>query len=93
MRPAGLRRDTQRSHALSRVRRTALAARGLRSLGHPAPWTTGKRKATAWDARLTTRHGILGERTFDRIDGHHAHSEISAMRDDPGPLFDWRWVL
>ena len=48
------------------------------------------RRVSDW---LTARYGILREHTFDQIDGHHAHSEISASRGDPGPLFEWRWVL
>jgi N-acetyl-anhydromuramyl-L-alanine amidase AmpD len=41
----------------------------------------------------TRKLGIRREHTFDAIPGHHAHSEISAMRGDPGPNFDWSWVL
>lgn len=32
-------------------------------------------------------------RTFDQIAGHHLHSEISAMRSDPGNLFPVEAVL
>jgi hypothetical protein len=41
---------------------------------------------------LTEKYGILRKHTFDQITGHHAHSELSAMRSDPGPGFDWDWV-
>ena len=30
---------------------------------------------------------------LDAIDGHHAHGELSSSRTDPGPHFDWSWVL
>lgn len=42
---------------------------------------------------LTAKYGVLREHTHDRIDGHHAHSELSSSRLDPGSLFHWEWVL
>lgn len=37
--------------------------------------------------------GIQREHTFDRIAGHHAHSELSSQRGDPGSGFNWSWIL
>lgn len=42
---------------------------------------------------LTQQYGIKREHTFDEIDGHHAHGELSSSRTDPGVYFDWNWVL
>jgi N-acetyl-anhydromuramyl-L-alanine amidase AmpD len=36
---------------------------------------------------------IPRQHTFDQVDGLHAHSEISNMRGDPGPLFFWQSIL
>lgn len=36
---------------------------------------------------LTRMYGIEPSRQYDNLEGHHLHSEISAMRSDPGPLF------
>ena len=47
------------------------------------------RKIAVW-AEAT--YGIAREHTFDQIAGHHAHSELSNQRGDPGPTFDWSWV-
>lgn len=47
------------------------------------------RRITDW---VTAKHNVLRARTWDVIDGHHAHSEISARRGDPGPLFDWSFL-
>lgn len=38
------------------------------------------------------KYGIARVHTFDQIDGHHAHSELSNQRGDPGSTFDWGWV-
>jgi N-acetyl-anhydromuramyl-L-alanine amidase AmpD len=42
---------------------------------------------------VTAVYGVPRQRTYDAIPGHHAHGDISANRSDPGPLFDWKWVL
>jgi hypothetical protein len=39
------------------------------------------------------QYQITRQHTFDAIDGHHAHGELSSSRTDPGPKFDWSWVL
>lgn len=38
------------------------------------------------------KYGIHRAHTFDQIEGHHAHSELSNQRKDPGAGFDWTWV-
>ncbi len=63
---------------------------GFCATGYTPAQAAACRRVSDW---LTARYGILREHTFDQIDGHHSHSELSAMRGDPGPLFDWRWVL
>jgi N-acetyl-anhydromuramyl-L-alanine amidase AmpD len=42
---------------------------------------------------LTRTFPIPVEHTFDRIEGHHAHSEISSQREDPGPNFPFERIL
>lgn len=42
---------------------------------------------------LTATYDIDRAHTFDQIAGHHAHGEISSQRTDPGPTWDWSWVL
>ena len=48
------------------------------------------RRVSDW---VANRYGIKREHTFDEIDGHHTHAELSSSRGDPGPGFDWAWVL
>ena len=47
------------------------------------------RKIALW---AKVKLSIVRVHTMDQIDGHHAHSEISSSRSDPGPNFDWTWV-
>jgi N-acetyl-anhydromuramyl-L-alanine amidase AmpD len=48
------------------------------------------RRVSDW---LTASFPIPRVHTFDEIDGHHAHAELSASRGDPGSHFKWEWVL
>ncbi len=41
---------------------------------------------------VTIEYGVLRQHTLDQIPGHHAHSELSNQRADPGPLFSWGWI-
>jgi N-acetyl-anhydromuramyl-L-alanine amidase AmpD len=47
------------------------------------------RRVADW---LTGTYGILRQHTLDQIPGHHRHSELSAMRGDPGPTFQFAWA-
>jgi N-acetyl-anhydromuramyl-L-alanine amidase AmpD len=42
---------------------------------------------------LTAQFRILPRHTFDQVDGHHLHAEISASRQDPGPRFPLDRIL
>jgi N-acetyl-anhydromuramyl-L-alanine amidase AmpD len=42
---------------------------------------------------LTAAYAIRAEHTFDQIDGHHLHSDLSASRSDPGPNFPLARIL
>jgi N-acetyl-anhydromuramyl-L-alanine amidase AmpD len=63
---------------------------GFASTGYTDAQAAASRRVADW---LTAKYGILRNHTFDAIDGHHAHGELSASRSDPGPLFSWDWVL
>jgi len=61
-------------------------------------WTASYTQAQADACRnvsdwLTQHYQITRQHTVDAIDGHHAHGELSSSRTDPGPKFDWSWVL
>lgn len=47
-------------------------------------------RAATW---LFQVYGITLQHTYDQINGHHTHAEISSTRSDPGPLFDLDDVL
>lgn len=38
-------------------------------------------------------YGVVLQHTFDQINGHHTHAELSSTRSDPGPLFPLDAVL
>ena len=63
---------------------------GFAETGFTEKQAAAVRRVSDW---LTDRYGIPRKHTFDQIAGHHAHSEISNQRSDPGPHFDWSWVL
>lgn len=48
------------------------------------------RKIALWGE---VEYGIPRVHTYDQIEGHHSHSEISNQRGDPGPYFDYARVL
>lgn len=57
------------------------------------PYTPAQRAAVKKIARWAeAKYDIKRVHTFDRYDGHHAHSELSSSRTDPGLTFDWTWV-
>lgn len=63
---------------------------GFAASTFPAAQIAAIRRVADW---LTATYPIPRQHTFDQIAGHHAHSEISANRGDPGPHWDWAWVL
>jgi N-acetyl-anhydromuramyl-L-alanine amidase AmpD len=63
---------------------------GFLTEGYTPEQADACRRVSDW---LTWRYNIRRERTFDAIEGHHAHGELSSSRTDPGPLFEWAWVL
>ena len=63
---------------------------GFCTRGYTDQQVAACKRVAGW---LTARYGILREHTEDRIEGHHAHSDLSSFRRDPGDLFDWAWVL
>lgn len=63
---------------------------GFATTGYTAEQARACRRISDYFANVL---GIRRAHTFDTIPGYHAHSELSAMRGDPGPLFDWAWVL
>lgn len=56
----------------------------------PAAQVAAIRRVADW---LTATYPIPRAHTVDQVAGHHAHSEISNQRGDPGPHWDWSWVL
>jgi len=63
---------------------------GFQVSGYTAAQAAACRRISDW---ATAKYGIVRAHTFDQLDGHHAHGEISSQRSDPGPLFNWGWVL
>ena len=53
----------------------------------------GKRGVVAACCYIARTYGVQQVKGGDRLIGHHLHSEISSQRSDPGPTFDWAWVL
>lgn len=64
---------------------------GFAATGYTAAQAGACRRISDW---FTAKYpAIPREHTFDQMAGHHAHGELSSSRSDPGPLFDWGWVL
>jgi N-acetyl-anhydromuramyl-L-alanine amidase AmpD len=63
---------------------------GFLTRGYNQAQAEACRRVSDW---LTHEYQIERAHTMDAIDGHHAHGELSSSRTDPGPMFDWSWVL
>jgi N-acetyl-anhydromuramyl-L-alanine amidase AmpD len=63
---------------------------GFLTMGYTDEQAAASRRVSNW---LTQKYDILRQHTTNRIDGHHTHGELSSSRSDPGPHFDWGWVL
>lgn len=63
---------------------------GYAATGFTLPQVQAVQRISEWFAGPIYK--ILAKHTFNQIDGHHAHSEISNQRSDPGPHFDWSWI-
>lgn len=63
---------------------------GFASQPFPSAQIAAIRQVADW---LAATYPIPREHTLNKIAGHHAHAEISNQRGDPGPHWDWDWVL
>ena len=63
---------------------------GFLDKGYTPAQAAAVRRVADW---LAAHYPIPRQHTFDQLAGHHAHSELSSSRSDPGPRFDWSWVL
>jgi N-acetyl-anhydromuramyl-L-alanine amidase AmpD len=63
---------------------------GFAATGFTHEQAASARRLADW---LTAQYPIPRAHTRDQYAGHHRHSEISAQRSDPGPFFQWEWVL
>jgi len=63
---------------------------GFTTTPYPEPQIQACIKLGRW---LTRTYGIPTVHSFDTIPGHHLHSELSANRSDPGPLFPLDRIL
>ena len=63
---------------------------GFLSAGYTAKQQKACRRVSDW---LANKYHILPVHTSNQIEGYHAHSELSSTRSDPGPKFDWAWVV
>lgn len=63
---------------------------GFVSSGYTTAQAAACRRISDW---CMARYPIPRRHSMDAMPGHHAHSDISNQRTDPGPLFDWAWVL
>lgn len=62
---------------------------GFAATGYTAEQAAAVKRITDY---VTRQYGVLRKHTVDQITGHHAHSEISNQRSDPGPGFSWSWI-
>ena len=72
------------------------AANGYDSNGvyHAGGYTPAQIAGAVTIARWANQtYGIVLQHTFDQVNGHHCHSEISSTRSDPGVLFPLDTVL
>lgn len=63
---------------------------GFVASGYTEAQVVSASKIARWAWRT---YGIPLKHTYDQIDGHHTHAEISSTRSDPGPLFNLDRVL
>jgi N-acetyl-anhydromuramyl-L-alanine amidase AmpD len=63
---------------------------GFFESGYTIEQSWAVRKISRW---FEQKYGVMRRHTWDQITGQHAHSEISNQRQDPGPMFDWEWVV
>jgi N-acetyl-anhydromuramyl-L-alanine amidase AmpD len=78
-----------RSHNIN-THSVGVEIEGFLTQGYTEAQAAACRRVSDW---LTSKYDIPREHSFDAIAGHHAHGELSRDRTDPGPLFDWAWVL